>query len=261
MTTPSAPRPHTEFTFHEDSHDIRQIVAPFGLYDQAALLRQMYNTGAILAGGAATNLCYNQFHPEHTTPIHADSDLDFWVADPTPSPSHARRVYYTLISDSWDHFLQAAGYEWYCPVRSTGPGPDPSGNSTYTDDDENGGFLADSGVRLRVRYYQRTDPTQTTHRRIQLIFYDADPADTDPATTLVSRFDLSICRCMIFTTAVNRQWIARAYATRSFREHVLATLRPTLSARTEARVQRYLERYPRFSWYTMGAGGAATASG
>lgn len=248
-----------EYEFHEDSHDIRNIVAPFGLTDLPALLSHMYETGAILAGGAAMNLCYTQIHPDHTQPIHPDSDLDFWVADPTPCPSHARRVYYGLLCDRWDTFLRAAGYESYCPLRT--PNPDASGGeSPYTDDDEGGGFLADSGIRLRVRYYRRTDPTATTHNRIQLIFYDVAPTDEFPATTLVSQFDLPVCRCFLFTSAVNRRWFARTFAVQSLRDEVIATLSPNVSARTEARVQRYLARYPRFTWYTR-AGAAASSTG
>jgi hypothetical protein len=243
-----------QYEFDEDSHEIRDIVAPFGLTDLPVLLRHMYETGAILAGGAAMNLCYTQIHPTHTQPIHPDSDLDFWVADPTPCPSHARRVYYGILCDRWDTFLRIAGYESYCPSRT--PNSDASGDPPYTDDDEGGGFLSDSGIRLRVRYYRRMDPAATTHNRIQLIFYDAAPADEFPATTLVRQFDLSICRCMVFTSAVNRRWFARTYAYQSLQDEVIATVGSTVSARTEARVQRYLARYPYFSWYTR-AGAAA----
>jgi len=231
-----------DYEFHEDSHDIRQIVTPFGLNELPALLRQMYDTGAILAGGAAANLIYNIIHPEATHLLDPESDLDFWVADPTPTPSHARRVYYTLVSASWDRFLEEAGYESYCPIRST----DPSGN-TYTDDDEGGGFLSDSGIRLRVRYYQRTDPLQIANRRIQLIFYDADPIDTDPAATLVRQFDLSICRCLLFTSAVNRRWITRTYAAQDFWDRRIVVSNPTPSVRTQTRLLRYLSRYPTFT--------------
>jgi hypothetical protein len=237
MTSTTSPN-YREYEFHEDSHDIRRVVNPFGLTDLPALLRQMYDTGAILAGGVAMNLCYAQIHPERGTVVHADSDLDFWVADPTPSPSHARRVYYRLICDRWDRFLlEAAGYEPYYPSRT----------ESYTEDDEDGGFLSDSGIRLRVRHYRRPDPS---HSHIQLIFYDATLTDQFPATTLVSRFDLSICRCLVFASAVNRRWIARTFAYRSLQEEVIATLGDSLTPRTEERVMRYLARYPHFTWYS-----------
>lgn len=252
MTSTTSPN-YREYEFHEDSHDIRNIVAPFGLTNLPGLLRQMYDTGAILAGGAAMNLCYAQIRPDRATSIHADSDLDFWVADPTPSPSHARRVYYGLISDSWDRFLlDAAGYESYCPVSTDPSGGDPS----YTDNDEDGGFLSDSGIRLRVRHYRRPDPS---HSRIQLIFYDATPTDQFPATTLVSRFDLSICRCLVFASAVNHRWFARTFAYRSLQDEVIATLGDTVTPRTEERALRYLARYPNFSWYSHASASPPTS--
>lgn len=222
---------------------IVRILSPFGL-DTEPTFQLMHRTGAILAGGAVMNLFYNHSEetehlddpPPPTVPIHPDSDLDFWVSDPTPVRSHARRVYYDLICREWDAYLTTVGYESYCPF----------GNGDYdeTPDSDQSVFHADAGMRIRVRYYQR--PTAATHKRIQLIFYDSSPTDPIPAHTLVRHFDLTICQTMLFASRTNNLWIATAEYATHIDNRIIRRRNPAepLTERTQARIAKYLSRYP-----------------
>jgi hypothetical protein len=222
---------------------ITRILSPFGL-DTEATHQLMHRTGAILAGGAVMNLFYNQSDetdhldepPPPAVPIHPDSDLDFWVSDPTPDRSHARRVYYDLICRQWDSFLEDAGYESYCPL----------GNGDYdeTPGSDRSVFQTDCCTNIRIRYYQR--PTATTHKRIQLIFYDSSPTDPQPASTLVRHFDLTICQAMLYASRTNDIWIATAEYATHIDSRIIRRRNPEEppSERTQARIAKYLSRYP-----------------
>jgi hypothetical protein len=202
----------------------------------------MYRTGAIIAGGAATNYIYNQLHPANTRRIHPDSDLDFWIADPTPPNSHSRRVYRTLIMNLWEQFLIPAGYTSYCPETQ----------EEYEESDtERNTFQVECGATLTVHYYGCE--SRLVYNRIQVIFYSG-PAS---AEEMVRNFDLSVSRCMIYVSDINHLWVGRTFAEEDLRTGCI-TLRLPPTTRTVQRIQRYVERYG----FSYGAGvGIAGSSG
>lgn len=240
LATPPEPLDN-RFCHNSLSEEVRSILTPFGLTDVSGLLNVMYRTGAVIAGGAATNYIYNQLHPAHARPIHPDSDLDFWIADPTPPNSHSRRVYRTLIMNLWEQFLTAAGYVSYCPE---------SQEEYEESDTERNTFQVECGATLTVHYYGRE--SAAVYNRIQVIFYSG-PAS---AAELVRNFDLSVSRCMIYVSGVNHLWVGHTFAEEDLRaERITLRLPPT--ARTFQRIQRYVERYG----FSYGAGVGITSSG
>jgi hypothetical protein len=252
--------PGCEDTFPVDFPNIVNLFSLFGLSAET-LHPLMHRTGAILAGGAMMNMRYNLEHEEDDppftpTPLHPDSDLDFWIADPTPLDSHPRRVYYNLICELWDAYLHtAAGYESYCP--------ETPGDYEEVDGDRSN-FLTECRTRLRIRYYQR--PNVTAHRRIQLIFYDTHefpvPARIAP-WHLVEHFDLTICQIMLYASVTNQLWIGHVSRIDDVENHILRRRNPEdpPTQRTQARIERYLSRYPTLHLEGSSAGAAAAPTG
>lgn len=211
---------NNRYCVNSNSHEIRRILTPFGLTDPDRLLGVMYQTGAIIAGGAATNYIYNQLHPGDERPVHPESDIDFWIEDPMPADRHSRRVYYTFIMDRWRDFLESHGYS-------------PETCEDY--ESAAASFQAECGAIMQVHYFRRNAPT---HNRIQIIFYSGpEPAE------LVRNFDLTVSRSMIYVSGVNHLWIGHTFAEDDLIARRISVNRHPPTYRTCQRLQRYIERY------------------
>jgi hypothetical protein len=208
-----------------DKVRFQKQIADFGLPTNFA--RILFNTGAVLAGGAVTNYVYNTLHPTKKIPMNPDSDIDIWVYDPIMNMKegvdHVHRAYRGLILKEYDTLFREIG------MIPSGP----KNNSCELYDNLLADFKAQGDTRLHCRWWEHPK----TGKRIQLMFMNKPPAEA------ILLFDLTVCRCLMFvSTAYNFVWDCSIAAKRDILASQL-TVPKIKTKNTEERIKKYAERY------------------
>ena len=218
----------SRMTFHTVNTAILDMqLAPFSLTSKT-LSSLLYDTSAVIAGGAVVHYLYNSTNTAAAKPMADEADLDFWIYDPTMTMDmdayHTSRAFRSLVEK---RFEQA--FPDYKPTTC----PTPTHNISYATLSD--AFTAQGGTSLSIRWWRHT----TTGRMINLIYMSKPPAKAIPL------FDLPICRAMMFglhTGDLMGDW--PAVAIQDIREQRLTLPTGSVEKKTlETRIAKYCARY------------------
>jgi hypothetical protein len=185
----------------------------------------MFETSAVLFGGAVTQYLNNTLNPDELVGAPDGSDLDFLVFSPRVSKGgHQRRAFQNMVIRRFEQTLKPLGFNY--SLRAF------SGDESYSAARHQ--FETQAGIVIQVHWFIHQDGK----RYMNLVFTDTD------VVTVYQKTDIPIGQAIIVGTRSEFCCESNRVVLQDLREKKLTPPDPKYAGdMTPARVKKYCDRF------------------